>query len=426
MSSSHSSTIRHPNTVLDGRAIHAGYLLMIVLVFLFAANVYDPGGALRLKYAAIFLLCVTAIRTLKYFDLSSLEVIGGMLLFVVWPCWAFLLGTLRMGDVTIGVSEVTPFLFVLPLALLLPTVDRRTPLRLFYACLFSLAIFVVVTFGLIFLMPDSGVGSRVFEVLSSLQEKEGYFGGELMGDVSVPVLYFRSTLFLVPACVYFLFMGKVWRAGITFLALGLTWSKSGMFIAMVCGLVFLVRKLTLLATSSRGFTSGARRFRLFKILLPVVLLSGISLFILSSFPGFFDLILDTAAGESNTAQIRIGHYHSIMDLFARNPDYLIIGQGAGTSFFSSGESNYVRKIEITHLDGIRKFGLPWFLGFSALVFYSSWRLIGSKEMEAQGFGFALVSMYIAGGTNPVLFSPLFIILLTLCYFAQRPRLEISS
>jgi hypothetical protein len=47
-------------------------------------------------------------------------------------------------------------------------------------------------------------------------------------------------------------------------------------------------------------------------------------------------------------------------------------------------------------------------------------------MEAQGFGFALVSMYIAGGTNPVLFSPLFIILLTLCYFAQRPRLEISS
>jgi hypothetical protein len=122
----------------------------------------------------------------------------------------------------------------------------------------------------------------------------------------------------------------------------------------------------------------------------------------------------------------MGHYHSIMDVFSRNPNYLLIGQGAGTSFFSSGESDYVRNIEIAHLDGIRKFGLPWFLGFSSLVFYSSWRLIGTKEMEARGFGFALVSMYIAGGTNPVLFSPLFIILLTLCYFAQRPRLETSS
>ena len=70
-------------------------------------------------------------------------------------------------------------------------------------------------------MPDSAVGSGVFEMLSSLQGQESYFGGELMGDVTVPV-YFRSTLFLVPACVYFLFVGKVWRAGITFLALTLT------------------------------------------------------------------------------------------------------------------------------------------------------------------------------------------------------------
>jgi hypothetical protein len=400
--------------------------IKIVLVFLFVASVYDPGGALGLKYVAFFFLCVSAIRTLKYFNLSSLEVIGGMLLFVVWPCWALLLGAVRQGNMTVAVTQVTPFLFVLPLALLLPAVDRRTPLRLFYACLFSLAIFLVAAFGVVFLMPDSAVGAKMFEVLSSLQDQEGYFGPMRMGDVTVPVLYFRSTLFLVPACVYFLFMGRVWRAGITFLALGLAWSKSGLFIALVFGLVFLVLKLTSGADSYRGLKSSARRPTMLKIILPVVLLAGIALLILSSFPGFFDIILDTAAGNSDTAQIRMGHYHSIMDLFARNPDYLLIGQGAGTSFFSSGESDYVSNIEITYLDGIRRFGLPWFLGFSALVFHSSWKLIKAKETEARGFGFALVSMYIAGGTNPVLFSPLFIILLMLCYFTQRPGLEISS
>lgn len=401
-------------------------VVMLALGFLFVANTYDPGGTFRVKYVATFLVSLACVWTARYVDFSAGELVVGLLLFFVWPCWALLLGAARNGDMTVAVAQVTPFLFVLPLALLLPAVDRHMPLRLFYACVFSLAIFVAVSFGLVFLMPDSAVSSRLFEMLSTLQEQEGYFGSERMGDVTVPLLYFRSTLFLVPACVYYLFVGKVWRAGIIFLALGLTWSKSGLFITLVFGLVFLVLKLASRAGSSRGRTRSARGSTNLRILLPVVLLSGIALFFLSSFPGFFDQILDTAAGESHTALVRIGHYHSIMDLFDRNPDYLLIGQGAGTSFFSSGESGYVRNIEITYLDGIRKFGLPWFLAFSSLVFYSSWRLIRAKEMEVRGFGFALVSMYIAGGTNPVLFSPLFIILLTLCYFAQRPRLGISS
>jgi hypothetical protein len=40
-------------------------------------------------------------------------------------------------------------------------------------------------------------------------------------------------------------------------------------------------------------------------------------------------------------------------------------------------------------------------------------------MEMRAFGFALLSMYFAAGTNPVLLSPLFIILMTLSFFAQR-------
>jgi hypothetical protein len=199
-----------------------------------------------------------------------------------------------------------------------------------------------------------------------------------------------------------------------------------MFIALAFGLVFLILKLISRGTSAQGRTGATQRFAMLRMVLPILLLSAVTVFILSSFPGFFDLISDTAAGQSETAVVRIGHYHSIMDLFLRNPDYLLIGQGAGTSFFSSGESDYVRIIELAHLDAIRKFGLPWFLGFSALVFYSSWRLIRLKEMEARGFGFALVSMYIAAGTNPVLLSPLFIILLMLCYFAQRTPVATSS
>jgi hypothetical protein len=398
---------------------------LTALSFLFVANIYDPGGALGVKYVASALVCLCCVWTVRYLDLTAWEMAAGLFLFVLWPVWEFLYGTIRGGDVTVAATQVTPFLYVLPLGLMLPAIDRQRPLRLFYVCVFSLAAFIVVAFGLVFLMPDSGVGSKLFEALSSLQDREGYFGSEVLGDLTVPVLYFRSTLFLVPACVYFLFVGKVWRAGVIFLALGLTWSKSGMLIALVFGVVFIVFKLSPRSSLLQDLTIRATGSTMRRIVLPVVVLSAIAVFMLSSFPGFFDLILDTAAGQSDTAQIRIGHYHSIMDLFAQNPDYLLIGQGAGTSFFSSGEGTYVRIIEIAHLDTIRKFGLPWFLAFTALVFYSSWRLIRTSEMESRGTGFALISMYIAGGTNPVLLSPLFIILLTLCYFAQRP-LGISS
>jgi len=124
-------------------------------------------------------------------------------------------------------------------------------------------------------------------------------------------------------------------------------------------------------------------------------------------------------GESETALIREGHIDSILKLFARNPHYLVLGQGVGLPFFSSGEAGDVQNIEVDHLNTIRKFGLPWFLGFSALVFLPAWNLISSGGMEMRAFGFALISAYLAAGTNPVLTSPLFILLMVASYFAQR-------
>jgi len=113
-------------------------------------------------------------------------------------------------------------------------------------------------------------------------------------------------------------------------------------------------------------------------------------------------------------------------LFARNPHYLLVGQGLGVPFYSTGASEYVQIFEVDHLNVIRKFGIPWFIGFTAVVFFTAWKLINNRDVEMQAFGFAMFSMYLAAGTNPVLLTPLFIMLITLCYFAQRTRLGIPS
>ncbi|HVH70032.1 MAG TPA: hypothetical protein VNB49_02840, partial [Candidatus Dormibacteraeota bacterium] len=78
------------------------------------------------------------------------------MLYVVWPVWSLLYGAARNGDVKIGVTEVTSFLFALPLVTLLRAVGESRSLRLFYLCVFSLAIVVILSFGLFVPLPESG------------------------------------------------------------------------------------------------------------------------------------------------------------------------------------------------------------------------------------------------------------------------------
>src|SRR5689334_11913486 len=111
MTSSHLLAAGRPTALVRGETIRSGPVLTMVLVLLFLSNTFDPGGALGLKYVVFVIVCASIIWTAKYVDLSSLEIVGGMILFVVWPCWALLFGAMRKGDVSVGASQVTPFLF---------------------------------------------------------------------------------------------------------------------------------------------------------------------------------------------------------------------------------------------------------------------------------------------------------------------------
>lgn len=405
----------------EGMASHGSLVPAGALLFLFVANVFDPGGALGLRYVAFVVAVLSTLWTLKYFDLPSRTLTLGLVLFVLWPTWSLLRGIVRGGDLFIGVVQVAPFVFAWILPLILPAFENRTPLRVFYVCLFWFAVAVIAAFVLIVFSPDSSLSQRLLGFLSGLNEREGYFAARALGDSEVPVIYFRSTLFLVPAFVYYLFRNKLVQAGVILLALGLTLSKAGFTIALLFAAFYSVSVLR--AGTAASETGVAKKLlqRSIHRLLPLVVVAGVALVVFLSLPTFSDEIKDAWQGESETAQVRIGHFHSIMNLFLDHPSYLVVGQGVGVPFYSLGESQYVQNFEIDHLNTIRKFGLPWFIGFSSVVFYSARKLIRSGQEERRAFGFALISIYFAAGTNPVLISDLFIILMTLSYFAQRTR-----
>src|SRR4029077_10592143 len=133
------------------------YLLVGALAFLFVANIFDPLGALRLKYVAFLLVALSLFWTLKYFYLPSRELTIGLIVFVVWPAWSLVYGAARGGDLSMGLTQVTPFVFAWLLAVILPALDTRRPLRAFYACLFLLAVLVVAAFSLIIFLPDNAI-----------------------------------------------------------------------------------------------------------------------------------------------------------------------------------------------------------------------------------------------------------------------------
>jgi hypothetical protein len=426
MASSQFIVLPRAGTLSEGRARYVSLTPGGVLVFLFASNVFDPGGKLGLKYIAFLVATVFALWTLKYFYLPSRALTIGLILFLVWPTWSLLYGIARRGDLSVGLAQVTPFLFAWILVLILPIFDNRTPLRIFYTCIFWLSPVVIASFLLVFMLPDSSIGQKVFEILSGLHEREGYFGMQSLGDVGVPIIYFASTLFLVPAFVYHLFAGKMLRAGVVLLAIGVTFSKAGLTIALVFGAFYSISAVFSRSVPAVRESTGAISRKRFRRFLPVVVIGGAASALLASLPAFYDDIRDAWTGESQTAIIRIAHFHSVMNLFLQNPHYLIIGQGAGVPFHSLGASDYVQNFEIDHLNTIRKFGLPWFIGFSAVVFYSAYKLISEGQVEGRALGYALISIYLAAGTNPVLISPLFIMVMTLSYFAQRRQLERPS
>ncbi len=390
--------------------------LIFVLAFLFLGNIYDAGGTLGVKYVSAFVAIVAIVATLRRFDLSAEAMFVGAGLFVVWPTWSFVYGLINGADPGLAFSQVSSFLFAGILAGLISAMDNRLPLRMLYWCMFSLAVVILVLFAIILAAPQSGPSGMIMDFLARFHEKEGYFGSN---EDKGLIIYFRAALFLVPTCVYFLFTGRTWRALLVLLAVALSHSKAGVVISLVfvAGFLFFAFRSTRVKATTLDPPAGV--FTMTRKILLVLGLGLVSIIFLSLVPKFGKEVWDAMTVQSETALLRKGHIESIVELFSWRPDYLLTGQGAGTHFFSSGAQGVVSNIEVDHLNTIRKFGLPWFIVFTAVVIRVVLKLIRSDRTDMRASGFALASSFLASGTNPVLITPLFIMLLVASYFAQR-------
>jgi hypothetical protein len=388
--------------------------LMWIVAFLFLANIYDPGGTFGIKYASAVVGVATIIVTMRWFELARTELMVGIGLFAVWPAWSLVYGLLNRADAVVAVGQVIPFLFAPILAGLIQTGDGDLRVRLFYRCMFSLAVVVVLLFAACWVAPESGVVVAIVDFLSKHGEKQGFFGDTPDGMT----IYFGSTLFLVPTFIYFIFTERIWRSLVVLLALALSFSKSGVVICLAFAALFLfIGPGSRVGAASRS--SAVSVFGRTRKVLPFITMGLMAVVLFLSFRGLGEEVWAAATVESETSLLRQRHIESVMVLFQEHPDYLLTGQGAGTTFFSTGYNGKLYAMEVDHLDTIRKFGLPWFIAFSLLILRTALKLVRTGERNKRAAGFALFGGYVAWGTNPVFVTPLSIMLVITCYFAQR-------
>jgi len=372
-------------------------LIKLLVTTMFISLALDMGGDFGIRN---IVLPICALLLVSIFGISFPKIaflFFGLL--VVYPSILLLVGLLSNADLSIATSQIKSTVLAFLIYILVFHIPYEVSTK---ALLFSLFLVALLAIGLaIGLIFDFNF---VTSFLSSMAEmKGGYFGARATGyDATIPNVYFKATLFFVPAFVYALFTRNYLIAFVFFTALIAAVSKTGIIVTGFIAMVYFI------------FNKNVRG----AIIVSMLLIAAIVFIYNSPLFNLFESVIN----DSKTVNVRQGHFESLISLWSEYPLNLLFGFGLGTSFYSSGAGNFVSNIEIDHFNVIRKYGLFWSLVFFILVLSVAYTAMKNRQAKIRGMGWGLLFAFIVCGTNPVLISPLFFLFLFLTMSANHQSL----
>lgn len=369
-------------------------ILFVILIFSIAI---DMGGELGVRVwllpPALFLLCVLTrikLRSIHYFAFALL---------VAYPTLLMIGVGVGFNELKVGFSQLGATLFGFFLFLVISNIRDYESLVDGIILAFAIVALIANLVG-IGLMFDLPLAVNIVGQLSETQA--GYFGERALSDGAVVSnIYFKSTLFMPSVFLLAVCRKKYVAALLLFGA---------------C--VFAVSKVAVMACAFLALFFIIRFFGLYFSMVVVAMATILSFYFLLDIPIFTEIIT-VLTGRSDTLDTRVGHYESLVKFWTENPWDFIYGAGLGSSFYSTAAGANVYNIEIDHLNSIRKYGLIWFVLFIAFVARSITLTFsaGSKLRRCGGFSVALA--FLLAGTNPVLISPIFFILLAIILVGDK-------
>jgi hypothetical protein len=358
-------------------------------------------GSIGIKYASSLFLLVYLLFHWRSLKFSGYEVFSLLIFAFFFPFLSLFIG-IANGASAESIFTPLPIMLSLPLIYFaLKVMPGTNIINYLFSTLYYLALIVIIANILAFFFPTtfSSINPLLKLIFANIDLYQGTRTDALVGKV-----YPRAALFFVSAGIYYFFMGNLFRFFVLLTALILVVSKSG---------VLILVGLTLLKLQKRFILS-------YKFIVFVSTITGLGIVTSSIYPNYYDVIAAMFMGQSETAILRIQHLVSLLDHFDKNWFSLFFGQGIGTSFFTLGTNTFEMNIELDHLETIRRYGLIWasvFFSTTLIICFSLIFLVRHRSHRA--IGFALFAGFLAAGTNPVLISPPFMILLAGAYGSMR-------
>lgn len=391
--------------VSTGSAPLATALYMLFM----SALILDTGGALGLKYSAFLLvtlyLGIAAVTGRATVPLRVLVIEG--LLFGVAPVFFLYLAVTAYGVApSTAVGRLAPFITWLLYPVLLKVDSRERLVSVFSRAILFGAVLILVMFGvLIGLYALDRVDTIVAINTFTDSHRLGYFGVKPLDTGTTfffPGVYFRWSLLLIPAAII-----AFARGGVRFF----TTVAAILASASAAALVALVLGVGCVLFDHRLSRSLRRRYahRAFVLAIGLGVL-GVALY-RAGFGGAVELIVGKLSSASTS--VKIGHIQSIIDESTQSIGRLLFGMGVGSTFYSAGAGDFVSDVEVSHFELVRQFGLVYALAFFTYVGWLTaavWRTDGNGRL----LGIGLMLLFIAAGTNPLLLTSVFFILLVVC------------
>jgi len=137
----------------------------------------------------------------------------------------------------------------------------------------------------------------------------------------------------------------------------------------------------------------------------------------------FEKIVSKFSTDSESTIIKVGHIEGVLQSMQTTVMNLLFGMGVGSEFYSPGTQSYTINIEVGHFNFVRQFGLIGGVIFFGYVFYV---ITSAYYTDALGkrWSIGLLMLFGAAGTNPLLMSPVFIVvLMTVRSYIVRFRIE---
>ncbi|MDR1645151.1 MAG: hypothetical protein LBS05_04930 [Tannerellaceae bacterium] len=304
---------------------------------------------------------------------------------------------------TIGYFKMLLFLFVLLFVQKFDFLDKITTGAILISII-TIIIAIIFTYHMSF-------EPKIYEYISSRENFIMISRRVFLGYELVRFFYKTSPILIIPLAFSLYRVLNSQQSGrnfflaiLFFVTLILSGTRANMFSAVLVTLLMIIYRMN--------------RSKLWHIVVPFLSICFL----------FFAVIMTKNLLEDQEISVFIKseHQNSIIQLLEDHPLFLLLGQGPGSLYYTTGAGTYVPQSELSYMEIIRMFGL--FMGGVIIFLWFLPLIIAYKRKNMLPEFFPFFISYLAylfiGGTNPLLFSSTGMIVLACAYsFALKDQHE---